>query len=287
MGKPLADQLLVEVVICITIQLRIHLDQIKQQALQVAEPIIDMCKSLVKFSKYCPRDHAQICSRCGSSSRHFVDYISTMVINLAMSMSKAGQDISPELVGLVNGFLRHKMLTLDDLSCKKKQSLLDSGLRFVVNWIRVALQLVPGRENLDLAPLVVDFKYKHGFDFLTDVYLTRLVENYLKDAGVCQAAIDIKLVKLLAVLRDGADDSKDVDETIYAIVNFQLSAKNEPIRDLTIVDLIERPEMERFGFPIDPTFTRQEKASILLVEINLASRYKCPSVFPAASGPRG
>ncbi|XP_065081651.1 uncharacterized protein LOC135704141 [Ochlerotatus camptorhynchus] len=278
-GKSPPDQLLVEIVIFITLQLRIHLDQIKQQASELAEPIIELCKSLVKFSKYCPRNHAQICSRCGSSSRHFVDYISTMVINLAMTMSKAGQEISPELVGLVNGFLRHKMLTLDDLGCEKKQSLLDSGLRFLVNWIRVAVQLVPGKEMLDLARLVVDFKYKYGFDFLTDSYLIRLVENCLKDAGVCSAAIDIKLVKLLAALRDGADDSKDVDETIYAIVNFQLSTNNEPIRDLNIVELIERPEMDRFGFPIDPTLTRQEKASILLVEINLASRYKNSNVL--------
>lgn len=278
-GKSTLDQLLVKVVIFITLQLRIHLDQIRQQALEVAEPIIDLCKSLVKFSKYCPRNNAQICSHCGSSSRHFVDYISTMVIEMAMSMSKAGQEISPEMVGLVNGFLKHNLLTLDDLNCSKKQTLLESGLRYLVNWIRVALQLVAGRELMSFVRMVIDFKYKYGLDFLTDVYLIRLVENCLRDGGVCQAAIDIKLVKLLFALRDGGDDSKDVAEAIYAIVNFQLSIKNETLRHLNIVELIERPEMDRFGFQVDPALTRQEKASILLVEINLVSRYKDSNVL--------
>lgn len=278
-GKSPPDVLLMEVLIFITLQLGIHLNQIKHQSSELAEPVIELCKTLSKFGKYCPRNYSQLCARCGSSSRHFVDNVSTMVINLAMAMSKAGKQLTPELVGLVSGFLRHKMLTLDELNCEKKQSLLDAGLRYVVNWIRVALQLVSGKELLDLARLAVSFKYKYDFSFLTEVYLIRLMENCLKDSGICQAAIDIKLVRLITALRSEASDSKEVDETIYSIVNFQLSSKNESIRDFNLVDLIERPELDRFGFPIDATLTKQEKASILLVEMNLASRYKNANVL--------
>ncbi|XP_062562140.1 uncharacterized protein LOC134225799 [Armigeres subalbatus] len=278
-GNSSPDALLMEVIIFITIQLGIHLNQIKQQSLEFAEPLIELCKSLSKFGKYCPRNYTQLCARCGSSSRHFVDFVSTMVINLVMAMSKAGKKIKPELVGLVNGFLRHKMLTLDDLSCEKKTSLLDAGLRYVVNWIRSSLQYVSGTEVLDLARLAVEFKYKYDFDFLTDTYLIRLVENCLKDFGICQAAIDIKFVRLIMALRADVVDSKEVEETIYAIVNFQLSIQNESIRDLNLVDMIERNDFNRFGFCIDPTLTRQEKASILIVEMNLASRYKSANVM--------
>lgn len=276
-GSFCSDPLLVEVVIFVTIQLRIHIDQMKQQALSVAPAIIDLCKSLIKFSKYCPRNHAQICAKCGSSNRHMVDYISTMVIRLAMIISEAGQEVSPEMVGLVNGFLKHKLLTLDDLNCEKKKSLLDSALRFSVNWIRVSLQLVAGTELLDLALLVIDFKYRYGFDFLTPSYLTRLVENCFKDVGSCQNVIDIKLVKLIMTIRceiPEKDPSKELDAIVYAIINYQINDSNEEIRAMNIVQLIERPDFNKYNFPVDTRLTEQEKASILLVEMNWASRYK-------------
>ncbi|XP_055642078.1 uncharacterized protein LOC129778927 [Toxorhynchites rutilus septentrionalis] len=276
-GSFCSDPLLVEIVIFITIQLRIHIDQIKQQALCVAPGIIDLCKSLIKFSKYCPRNHTQICARCGSSNRHMVDYISTMVIRMAMIMAESGQQISPDMVVLVNGFLKHKMLTLDDLNCEKKNSLLDSGLRFSVNWIRMSLQLVAGKELLDLSLLVVDFKYRYGFDFLTPSYLIRLVENCFKDVGSCQNIIDIKLVKLLMLVRDEIpekDPSKELDGIVYAIINHQINDSSDEIRAMNIVQLIERPDFNKYNFPIDTRLTEQEKASILLTEMNWASRYK-------------
>lgn len=273
-----SDPLLVEIVVLITMQLRIHLDQLKQQAVAIARPTIDLCKVLMKFSKHCPRSHGQICARCSSSSRHLIDYISTMVIQLAMMLSKAAdQEIDAELVALVNGFLKHKLLTLDDLSCERKQSLLDTALRFVVNWARIGFQLVDSREMLELTRMVIEFKYRYGFGFLTPIYMVRLLESCFKDCGSSAEIIGIKLIKLLLVMREDSGDkdpTKEMDEVIYSIMNHQVGGKDEKLRELNVVQLMERPDLDLYGFPISPTLNQQEKISILLLEMNWASRYK-------------
>lgn len=273
-----SDPLLVDIVIFVTLQLRIHLEQLKLQALTIVRPVIDLCKSLTKFCKYCPRSVAHICGRCASSSRHLVDYISTMVVQLATMLSKAGHKIDAELVVLVNGFLKHKLLTLDDLSCDKKQSLLYSALRFVLNWARVGFQLVNGRDMLELTRMVIDFKYRYGFDFLTPVYMVRLLESCFKSCGTIWEIINVKLIKLLLMLRDDSG-TKEVDEVIYSIMSHQIGGKDEKLREQNIVQLLERSDLELYGYPISPTLNQQEKITVLLLEMNWASRYKTSSLL--------
>ncbi|XP_058823865.1 uncharacterized protein LOC131684753 [Topomyia yanbarensis] len=276
-GSFVTDPLLVEVVVFIILQLRIHIDQMKLQVQGIAMQAIELCKTLTKFSKHCPRNVSQICARCESSSRHLIDYISTMVVHIAMIMSKAGHQISPEMVALVNGFLKHKLLTLDAMNCDKKQSLLDTGLRFAANWVRASLQVVSGRDLLELVRMVTDFKYRHGFDFLTPSYLIRLVENCLKDTESAVDIIDIKLVKLLMVLREKNDDTeqcKELDEIVYAVINHQINGTDESIRQMNIVQLLVRADLQKFGFPVEQDLNNEEKTTILLAEMNWASRYK-------------
>ncbi|XP_058453236.1 uncharacterized protein LOC131431497 [Malaya genurostris] len=276
------DPLLLELVNFIILQIRIHIDQMKQQVQGIASQVIDLCKTLMKFSKHCPRSVSQICARCENSSRHLVDYISTMVIHTAMILSKAGEPISPEMVVLVNGFLKHKLLTLDAMSCEKKKSLLDTGLRFAANWVRVSLQIISGRDILDLVRMVIDFKYRYKFEFLTPNYLIRLVENCLKEVESSIENIDIKLVKLLMILRGESTDkeqSKEIDETVYAIMNYQINGNDENIRKMNIVQLLARSDLNKYGFPVEQKLNDEEKVSILIAEMNWASRYKNSNIL--------
>ncbi|XP_055608547.1 uncharacterized protein LOC129755880 [Uranotaenia lowii] len=272
-----SELLLIDIIVFMTTQLQIHLSHIKEQALSVAVPVIDLCKLLIKFSKHCPRNVTTLCAKCPSSSRHLVDYISSMVISMAMMMHKSGKTISPEMVSLVNGFLKHKLLTLADLNCEKQRSLLDSGLRFVVNWIRVCISIVPGPDFLELTKLVIDFKYRYNFDYLTPSHLIRLVENIYRDSGPCREIIDAKLTRLLILVRDEKFDkeqAKELDEITFAITNFQTSGNQENLKELNIVELLERQDIVKFGFPFDYKLSTEEKIAVLLSEMNWISRYK-------------
>ncbi|XP_053694933.1 uncharacterized protein LOC128742558 [Sabethes cyaneus] len=270
-----SDPLLINVVIFIVMQMRVHLEQIKQHAQGIAWQVISLCKSLMRFAQHCPSGISQICSRCSNSGRHVVDYITSIIVQNALIVAKDGKDLPPELVAYVNGLLRQQLLTLEDTSCEKKHSMLDSALRFTVNWVRICLRSFSSKELIELVRILIKYKYKYKFDFLTPNYLMRLMESCLKDSQSCTENIDIKLVRLMLSLRDDVlnkEESKELEEIAYVVVNYQMNA-DETIRNMNIVELLERSDRELFGFP-DEQLTDTDIVTILLAEISWASRYK-------------
>ncbi|XP_055550250.1 uncharacterized protein LOC129732890 [Wyeomyia smithii] len=271
-----SDPLLIDLVVFIVMQMRIHLGQLKQRAQGIALEVIDLCKTLTKFVRHCPKSLSQVCSRCSNSDRHLVDYIASMVAQEAMIAAKEGKDITPELFAVVNGFIRNQLLTLEAMSCEKKLSLIDSALRYTVNWVRICSRSFTDKDLIELVRTLIDYKYRYKFDFLTPNYLMRLMENCLKETLCCATIIDIKLIRIMLALRDEtvvAGDFKEIEEAAYIVVNYQMNSSDEKLQDMNLIELIERSDRETFGFP-NEQLSDSDKVTILFAEISWASRFK-------------
>ncbi|KFB40790.1 AGAP001949-PA-like protein [Anopheles sinensis] len=315
-GEHVSNPLVVRVAIFLACQGSIYYNRLTQDvALANAGSAIEFFQSLMPFVRYCPAETVpELCRKCTSSRRHLAERLLTMLVQLCIFQVKdaaerkatGGISQNPSYtVDQVCELITKKLSLLEPLGCERKRLLIDSTVRQSVSWIKHALTLLRDdpknaddtAEVLKLLKLLITTQNTHRFDFLTDLYLVRLLENcYIErpdstpaQASIfCWGSVSVRMLKLLLTLREcrtGAEKEEDQTASIIipiirSIMFNQVNAPDgDPIRSLSTVQLYEHPSFDRHGFTFNCVLAREEKFTILAKEMNLAVKYKMPLSF--------
>uniref|UniRef100_A0A182VR29 Uncharacterized protein n=1 Tax=Anopheles minimus TaxID=112268 RepID=A0A182VR29_9DIPT len=301
-------KLVVRVAIFITCQAIPYLYRLPQElSLVVSSTAIGLCEALMHFVRQCPPDTVpELCRTCTSSRRHLADKLLSTLLQLSIVQTRNAADQQNERnkvsysVSRSCDLIKRKLALLEELGCERKRSLLDSTMRQSVSWLKLTLTYL--REDIRTAEETVEFaqtiklliaiQNRYKFEFLSDLYLVRLLENsYTDRPGVasCLASVSIRLLKLLLTLRDAPSSTTSVTEDQRAAINsivrsimcYQMNApETDPVRTLTILQLYDHPSFDRHGFTFDCLPTRAEKVTIFAEEMALLMRYKTSDTLP-------
>uniref|UniRef100_A0A182MRT7 Separase n=1 Tax=Anopheles culicifacies TaxID=139723 RepID=A0A182MRT7_9DIPT len=303
-------QLVVRIAIFITCQAIPYLYRLPQEfSLAVSAAAIGLCEALMHFVRQCPSDTVpELCRMCTSSRRHLADKLLSTVMQLSIVQARNATDQHTDLNKLSYSvsrsceLIKRKLALLEELGCERKRALLDSTMRQSISWLKLALTLLredcrATEETVEIAHTIkqlISVQNRYRFEFLSDLYLVRLLENSYIDrpgtGGSCWANVSIRMLKLLLTLRDASSSTASSTEeqraTISTIVRsimcYQMNApETDPVRTLTILQLYDHASFDRHGFTFDCTPTRAEKVAIFAEEMALVIKYKTSNTLPA------
>uniref|UniRef100_A0A182JR75 Separase n=1 Tax=Anopheles christyi TaxID=43041 RepID=A0A182JR75_9DIPT len=306
-----SHQLVVRVAIFVTCQIIPCLHRVPEElALGLSQSAISMCEALMHFVRHCPSDTVpELCRACTNSRRHLADRLLSMLMhfNIAQAKNAIDQKMSVDKLSysVSRGceLIKRKLTLLEELGCERKQSMIDTSMRYSLSWLKYVITLnlkqdvqpvEEMEEIVQLIKLLIAVQNRYRFEFLSDKHLVRLLENAHTDRpgpnapGSCWPNVSIRLLKLLLTLRDSpaATSSEEHASTLTAIVRsimcYQINASEEdPIRSLTLLQLYDHPSFDRYGFAFDCVPSREEKFIILAEEMALVTKYKTSNTLPA------
>ncbi|XP_053659705.1 uncharacterized protein LOC128708751 [Anopheles marshallii] len=302
-------QLVVRVTIFITCQAIPYLTRLSQEyLLNVSHAAIGLCKALMRFVYQYPTDTGpELCRTCTNSWRHLVDKLLSIMMHLNVAQARNATEQRHDLnkltysVGRSCELIKRKLALLEELGCERKRSLIDSTMRHGVSWLKFALMLLrednratteEAVEIVHTIKLLISVQNRYRFEFLSDLYLVRLLENSYTDrpgaGGVasCWANVSIRLLKLLLTLRDAPSGSTEehratISSIIRSIMCYQMNAaETDSVRTFTILQLYDHPSFDRHGFTFDCLPSRAEKVTIFAEEMTLVIKYKTSNTLP-------
>uniref|UniRef100_A0A182PQV2 TPR_REGION domain-containing protein n=1 Tax=Anopheles epiroticus TaxID=199890 RepID=A0A182PQV2_9DIPT len=307
-----SHELVVRVAIFLTCQSIPYLYRLSQElALGVSHAAIRMCEALMHFVRHCPTDTVpELCRMCTSSRRHLADKLLSTLMHLNIVQARDAVDKKTDASMLSYSasrgceLIKRKLTLLEDLTCERKQSLIDSSMRYSISWLKYIITLL--RENgqtaneeleeiAQLLRLLITLQNRYHFEFLSDMHLIRLLEiTYTDRTGTdamasCWANISVRLLKLLVTLRDSTSSASSEEQQTLASISsilrsimcYQMNAPEEdPIRSLTVIQLYDHPSFDRHGFTFDCVPSRAERFTILAEEVALVIKYKTSNSRP-------
>ncbi|XP_035899782.1 uncharacterized protein LOC118506566 [Anopheles stephensi] len=301
-----SHQLVVRIAIFLTCQAIPFLYRLPQElSLTVSHAAIGLCEALMHFVRQCPSDTVpELCRLCTSSRRHLADKLLSILMHLSIVQARNAAEQRNERnklsysIGRGCELIKRKLALLEELSCERKQSLIDTTMRYSISWLKYALTLLREEDQaateevediVRILKLIVSVQNRYRFEFLSDLHLVRLLENAYADRSFaspsCWPNVSIRLLKLLITLREASGSSEEHTATISSIVrsimSYQINApETDPIRSLTLLQLYDHPAYDRHGFTFDCTPSRAEKFTILAEEMALVTKYKTSNTLP-------
>uniref|UniRef100_A0A182SHV4 Uncharacterized protein n=1 Tax=Anopheles maculatus TaxID=74869 RepID=A0A182SHV4_9DIPT len=308
-----SHQLVVRVAIFLTCQAIPYLYRLPQElSLTVSHVAIGLCEALMHFVRQCPSDTVpELCRLCTSTRRHLADKLLSILMHLSIVQARNVAEQRYERnklsysIGRGCELIKRKLALLEELTCERKQSLIDTTMRYSISWLKYALTLLredsqPAtaevEEVVQTIKTLVSVQNRYRFEFLSDLHLVRLLENAYADrlsersnggnvASSCWPNVSIRLLKLLITLREANGPSEEHTASISSIVRsimcYQINApESDPIRSLTLLQLYEHPSYDRHGFTFDCYPSRTEKFTILAEEMALVTKYKTSNTLP-------
>uniref|UniRef100_A0A182RXK2 Uncharacterized protein n=1 Tax=Anopheles funestus TaxID=62324 RepID=A0A182RXK2_ANOFN len=303
-------QLVVRVAIFIACQAIAYLYRLPQDvSLTVSHSAIGLCEALMHFVRQCPPDTVpELCRTCTSSRRHLADKLLSILMHLSIVQARNATEQRSDLTKLSYSvsrsceLIKRKLALLDELGCERKRSLIDSTMRHSISWVKFALTLLredATEETVEIVrtiKLLISVQNRYRFEFLSDLYLVRLLEVSYTDrpgtaGGVasCWANVSIRLLKLLLTLRDASSGTTSwteehrasISSIVRSIMCCQMNAPDtDPVRTLTILQLYDHPSFDRHAFTFDCLPSRAEKVAIFAEEMALAVKYKTSNTLP-------
>ncbi|XP_050068013.1 uncharacterized protein LOC126556656 [Anopheles maculipalpis] len=307
-----SHQLVVKVAIFLTCQAIPYLYRLPQElSLSISHAAIGLCEALMHFVRQCPSDTVpELCRLCSSSRRHLADKLLSLLMHLSIVQARNAAEQRNERnelsysIGRGCELIKRKLALLEELGCERKQSLIDTTMRYSISWLKYALTLLRDDDSQAAAEdmeeivrtlkMLVSVQNRYRFEFLTDLHLVRLLENAYADrptgiAGIsisCWPNVSIRLLKLLITLREPTTASTEehtttISSIVRSIMCYQINAsETDPIRSLTLPQLYDHPSYDRHGFTFDCYPSRVEKFTILAEEMALVTKYKTSNTLP-------
>ncbi|XP_053671272.1 uncharacterized protein LOC128721535 [Anopheles nili] len=310
--------LVVKVAIFLTCQGNLYFYSLPQEVmLGVSRQSIDFFEALMLFVRHCPAETVpELCRKCTSSRRHLADKLLSVLMNLSISQARnvaehrsSMDDPLQKLSFSVSKgceLIKRKLALLEELGCERKQSLLECSMRYGISWVKYIVTILRDQprdsesvsEIVEILKVLVTVQNRYRFEFLSDLYIVRLLENtYIErstsvegsdlSSRPCWANLSVLQLKLLLTIREQSsvipseEQSSSISSIVRAIMCCQMNtSEDDPIRSLTIVQLYDHPSFDRHGFAFDCAPSRDEKFVILAEEMNLVAKYKTPTSLP-------